>query len=93
MREHPSPLEALVHQTSSNLENWMVETGASDEERNLARQTFLRNGQFDPFAMIELSTQALRKPGHIKDRTLRRVQDFEILNLLAWSMGTFSSIG
>ena len=91
MREHPSPLEALVHQTSSNLDNWMVETGASDEERKLARQTFLRNGQFDPFAMIELSTQALRKPGQLEDSLLRRVQYFEILNLLSWSMGTVPS--
>ncbi|MEJ7593048.1 MAG: hypothetical protein WKF77_15995 [Planctomycetaceae bacterium] len=42
--------------------------------------------------MIELSTQALRKPGQLEDCTLRRVQYFEILNLLAWSMGTVSSI-
>ena len=42
--------------------------------------------------MIELSQQALRKPGQLEDRTLRRVQYFEILNLLSWSMGTVSSV-
>lgn len=77
---------------TANIERWMVETGASDEERNLARQTVLLNGQFDSSAMIELSGQALRKPGQLEDRTLRRIQYFEILNLLAWSMGTVSSV-
>ena len=77
---------------SEKIESWMVETGADDQERDLARQTVFLNGRFDPSAMIELSQQALRKPGQLEDRTLRRVQYFEILNLLSWSMGTVSSV-
>lgn len=80
---HPA-LDLMTAKT----ESWMVDTGASDEERNLVRRTVLRNAQFDPFAMIELSNLALRKPGQLEDRTLRRIQYLEILNLLSWSMAT-----
>lgn len=77
---------------SANVDRWMVETGAADEERNLARRTVLLNGQFDPFAMIELSKLAVRKPGQLEDRTLRRMQYLEILNLLSWSMETATTV-
>jgi len=70
---------------SSNIERWMAETSASDEERKLAQQIVLSSGQFDPYAMIQLSTLALRKPGQLEDRLLRRMQYLEMLNLLVWS--------
>ena len=73
---------------SSNIERWLAETGASDEERELAQQTVLSNGKFDPYALIQLSTLALRKSGLLEDRLLRRMQYLEMLNLLAWSMST-----
>ena len=66
----------------------MKESGASDEEIALAKTKLISDDAFDPLAMIELSTQAIRKPGQLEDRTLRRVQYLEILNLLAWSLGT-----
>ncbi len=72
----------------SNLDGWMKETGASDEEIALAKRKLISNDAFDPLAVIELSTKAIRKPGQLEDRTLRRVQYLEILNLLAWSLGT-----
>ena len=68
---------------SSHLDRWMRETGASDDERNVASRTVNADGRFDPFAMIELSTRAIRKPGQLEDSTLRRVQYLEILNLLS----------
>lgn len=73
---------------ASNLHGWMKEAGASDEEVALAEKKLISNDAFDPRAVIELSTQAIRKPGQLEDRTLRRVQYLEILNLLAWSLGT-----
>lgn len=73
-----------------NLDRWMQEIGASEDERTLAKSKIIANGSLDPFALVELSTQALRKPGQIEDRTLRRIQYLEILNLLAWSMATVS---
>ena len=71
---------------ASNLVRWMLETGASEEECLFVTQKLIANGSFDPFALVELSTQALRKPGHVEDTTLRRIQYLEILNLLAWSI-------
>ncbi len=70
---------------SSHLDRWMKETGASDAERKLASEQVNADGRFDPFAMIELSTKALCKPGQLEDTTLRRVQYLEILNLLSAS--------
>lgn len=70
---------------SMHLDRWMQEAGASDEQRDLARTTCMAADQFDPFAMIELSTQAIRKPGQIEDGVFRRIQYLEILNLLAQS--------
>lgn len=71
---------------ASNLDRWMAETGASDDERALALRKVTANGSLDPFGIIELSTEALRKPGQLEDCTLRRVQYLEILNLLTWSL-------
>ena len=76
---------------SANILRWMAETGAPVEEQKLAQQTVFPRGQFAPFSMLELSKQALQKPGLLADRALRRMQYFEILNLLSWSMGTSSS--
>lgn len=73
-----------------NLDRWMQQLGASEEERMLAGRKVLASGSYDPFAVIELSTLALRKPGQVEDNTLRRIQYLEIVNLLAWSMGTAS---
>lgn len=75
---------------SSNVDRWMQETGASEDERALVRQKIVANGSLDPFAMIELSTLALRRPGQIEDSTLRQLQYLEILNLLAWSVAPVS---
>jgi hypothetical protein len=76
---------------STNLDRWLIESSASDDERKLVQQKVCPNGRFDPFAVIELSTQALRKPGQSEDSLLRRVQYFEILNLLSWSLRTVPS--
>lgn len=76
---------------SAKIVRWMAETGAAVEEQKLAHQIVCPRGQFAPFGMLELSKQALQKPGLLADRTLRWMQYFEILNLLSWSMGTSSS--
>ena len=73
---------------ASNLDHWLEETGASREEREHASQKLIRKGAIDPLALIELSTQAIRKPGQLEERTFRRVQYLEMLNLLSWSIGT-----
>ncbi|HQX50470.1 MAG TPA: hypothetical protein PLY87_19900 [Planctomycetaceae bacterium] len=70
---------------SSHLDRWMKETGASDAECKLVSEQVNADGRFDPFAMIELSTKAIRKPRQLEDSTLRRVQYLEILNLLSAS--------
>ncbi len=72
---------------AANLDRWMAETGASDDERALARRKTIADGRLDPFAVIELSTEALKRHGQLEDRTLRRVQYLEILNLLSYSTG------
>ena len=77
---------------ASNVDRWMQETGASEDERALVRRKVITNGSLDPFSVIELSTQALRKPGQIEDSTLRRIQYLEMLNLLAWSIETIATI-
>ncbi len=68
----------------------MRELKASFEMLQLAESRLLKSKSFDPFAMIELSTAALRNPGSEADQTLRMVQYLEILNLLAWSCGNGS---
>jgi len=80
--KHPA-FESLA----MNLDGWMAETGASEEEKTLARKKVATNGSFDPFAMIELSTIAMRFPAQLEDDTLRRMQYLEMLNLLSWSIG------
>ena len=75
---------------ASNLDRWMGEIGAAEDERMLAQRKVVANGSLDPFAVVEMSTQALRKPGQIEDCTLRRIQYLELLNLLAWSVETVS---
>lgn len=71
---------------AANLDQWMVETGTPKEEQNLARQQVIVDGLLDPFAMIKLATAALRAPGQAEDRTIRRLQYLEILNLLTFSL-------
>jgi hypothetical protein len=63
---------------------------ASSEMLQLAESRLLKNKSLDPFALIELSTAALRNPGSVADQTLRMVQYLEILNLLVWSCGNGS---
>lgn len=77
---------ALDH-LGSQLIAWMSELKASSEMLQLAESRLLKNKSLDPFALIELSTAALRNPGSVADQTLRMVQYLEILNLLAWSCG------
>ena len=72
---------------AENLDRWMVETGAPDDELNLANQRIIVDGTLDPSAMIELTTKALRTPSQLEARTIRRVQYLEILNLLACPFG------
>lgn len=74
----------------SQLIGWMKELKASSEMLQLAESRLLKNKSLDPFAMIELSTTALRNPGSVADKTLRMVQYLEMLNLLAWSCGNGS---
>jgi hypothetical protein len=66
---------------------WMRELKASPEMLQMAESRLLKNKSLDPFALIELSTTALRNPGSVADQTLRLVQYLEMLNLLAWSCG------
>lgn len=66
---------------------WMSELKASSEMLQLAESKLLKSKSLDPFALIELSTAALRNPGSVTDQTLRMVQYLEILNLLVWSCG------
>ncbi|MFO0998926.1 MAG: hypothetical protein U0936_01175 [Planctomycetaceae bacterium] len=66
---------------------WMSEQNASPKMLQLAESRLLKNKSLDPFALIELSTAALRNPGSSADQTLRMVQYLEILNLLVWSCG------
>ena len=69
---------------------WMRELKATSEMLQLAELRLLKSKSLDPFALIELSTAALRNPGSVADQTLRMVQYLEILNLLAWSCGSVS---
>lgn len=69
---------------------WMSELKASPEMLQLAESRLLKNKSLDPFALIELSTAALRNPGSVADQTLRMVQYLEMLNLLVWSCGNGS---
>jgi hypothetical protein len=69
---------------------WMSALKASSEMLQLAESRLLKNKSLDPFALIELSTAALRNPGSVADQTLRMVQYLEILNLLVWSCGNGS---
>jgi len=71
----------------SQLLVWMRELKASPEMLQMAESRLLKNKSLDPFALIELSTGALRNPGSVADQTLRMVQSLEILNLLVWSCG------
>ena len=66
---------------------WMSELKASPEMLQLAESRLLKSKSLDPFALIELSTGALRNPGSVADQTLRMVQYLEMLNLLVWSCG------
>jgi len=66
---------------------WMSELKASPEMLQLAESRLLKNKSLDPFALIELSTAALRNPGSVADQTVRMVQYLEMLNLLVWSCG------
>jgi hypothetical protein len=66
---------------------WMRELKASPEMLQLAESRLLKGKSLDPFALIELSTAALRNPGSVADQTLRMVQYLEILNLLVCSCG------
>jgi hypothetical protein len=80
---------ALDH-LGTQLIAWMRELKASPEMLQLAESRLLKGKSLDPFALIELSTAALRNPGSVADQTLRMVQFLEILNLLVWSCGNGS---
>jgi hypothetical protein len=73
--------------SAAQLTAWMRELKASSEMLQLAESRLLKSKSLDPFALIELSTAALRNPGSVADQTLRMVQSLEILNLLVWSCG------
>jgi hypothetical protein len=77
---------ALDH-LGTQLIAWMSELKASSEMLQLAESRLLKGKSLDPFALIELSTAALRNPGSVADQTVRMVQYLEILNLLVWSCG------
>ena len=77
---------ALDH-LGSQLIAWMRDLKASSEMLQLAESRLLKSKSLDPFALIELSSAALRNPGSVADQTLRMVQYLEILNLLVWSCG------
>jgi hypothetical protein len=80
------PHPAFDH-LGSQLLAWMSELKTSLEMLQLAESRMLKRKSLDPFALIELSTAALRNPGSVADQTLRTVQYLEILNLLVWSCG------
>ena len=72
---------------ASGLTAWMRYQSASAEEMAVVSRLLQKNGSWDPFAMIELSQQALRMPGSVEHRCCRRIQYFEMLNLLCWGVG------
>ncbi|MCX7400571.1 MAG: hypothetical protein NT138_23085 [Planctomycetales bacterium] len=78
---------ALDH-LGTQLIAWMSELKASPEMLQLAESRLLKSKSLDPFALIELSSAALRNPGSVSDQTLRMVQYLEMLNLLVWSCGS-----
>ena len=80
---------ALDH-LGTQLIAWMSEQKASPEMLQLAESRLLKSKSLDPFALIELSSAALRNPGSVSDQTLRMVQYLEMLNLLVWSCGSGS---
>ena len=80
---------ALDH-LGTQLIAWMSELKASPEMLQLAESRLLKSKSLDPFALIELSSAALRNPGSVSDQTLRMVQYLEMLNLLVWSCGSGS---
>ena len=80
------PHPAFDH-LGTQLMAWMTELMASPEMLQLAESRLLKNKSLDPFALIELSSAALRNPGSVSDQTLRMVQYLEMLNLLVWSCG------
>ncbi len=75
--QHPA-FASLV----KGLTAWMQYQAASAEETAVVGRLLKRDGSWDPFAMIELSQQALRKPGSVEHHCCRRIQYFEMLNLL-----------
>ena len=59
--KHPA-FESLA----MNLDRWMAETGASEEEKTLARKKVVANGSFDPFCYdrsVNLRTANTGKTG------------------------------
>lgn len=75
-----------MDELAATLIRWMTELGCSDEQIGLAKQTVIKGGKWDPFAMVQLSTSALRSPGSIADQTCRIVQFLEMLNLLSFTV-------
>ena len=72
---------------ASNLSRWMQSQNAPMDEVVMAGKLLNSRRGWDPFEFIRLSEIALRKPGESEDRVVRRVQYFEIMNLLAYTMG------
>jgi hypothetical protein len=78
--DHPA-----FHQLRDRLEQWMQEIGVPLAHIEIVRSRLLTVKSFDPIAMVEFSTTALKNRGTDEERAFRIVQYLEILNLLAWS--------
>ncbi|MEZ6042664.1 MAG: hypothetical protein R3C20_19375 [Planctomycetaceae bacterium] len=63
------------------LPDWMAWHKAKKDEIRMMNQV-IGNGEWDANAMIRLSQMALSDPGGTADLTLRRIQYFEMINLL-----------
>lgn len=74
-------------QLGRHLLTWMKTLGASDQQIEFADRRLLKQAVFNPMAMIELSTVAIRSPRNDEASVFRLVQYLEMLNLLAWSFG------
>ncbi len=68
---------------AQHLPAWMNCHHPPQDEIDLMHSLLNARGGWDPFAMIEISQTALRKPGQLHDRLVRRVQYFEMCNLLS----------
>jgi hypothetical protein len=70
---------------AGRLIEWL-EAGGSLQPGDMDTLPVARDGDFDPMAMVKLTRMATQDPGGRCYDIARRIQYFEILNLLSWSL-------